>query len=96
MSDMLFNSLMLGFFGVMIWAALSDMVPTGASGSVGCLLMGIAAVMTVDDSFLSGVEAIELTLCTFCVGAVLLICNIAAEGRRRARAMLQEIEEAAQ
>jgi hypothetical protein len=55
----------------MFHVARSRTIYTGVIGTLGCLTMGVAAILAIDDATISNVQSTERVLMLFCGGAAL-------------------------
>jgi hypothetical protein len=68
----LFELLMAGFFALMVFCVLWKHLPTGVMGSLGCVVMALAAVFSIDYTQLTTLYSARTIIVMFAAGVALI------------------------
>lgn len=74
---MLLDAIAWAVFVLALWAVLSPTIPTGIAGSLGLVLIGGSALISVDDSSFANTQRLEQIVVALQLGLLLIVCQVA-------------------
>lgn len=76
MNDDLFNLIMGAFAAMMLWVAFYRPIHTGFFGSIGCLGIAMAAILSMDNSVYRTVDGTESVILLMCGSIGLIVLHV--------------------